>query len=71
MKFNEAKKLKFNDRITDKETGEVVRVIRTKVVDRNRLAEFDFISLKRPTVFIETRDKLGLWHEYMHTEVRP
>lgn len=66
MKFAQAKKLHLEDEVTDKETGEVVRVILTKVIDRKRLAEF---KLKRPTVFIETVSTSGAWQEYMHSEV--
>ncbi len=60
MKYGEAKKLRVNDEVTDKATGEVVRV--TNVV-------FDKPALKRPTVFIEAVDQEGHWQEYMHTEV--
>jgi hypothetical protein len=61
MRFAQAKKLHNEDEVTDKATGAVVRVLKTKVIDDG--------TLKRPTVFIETSDSLGLWHEYMHTEV--
>lgn len=68
MNFRQATKLQLEDSVTDKETGEVVRIILTKVIDRKRALAF---KLKRPTVFIQTVNANGGWQEFMHTEVSP
>jgi hypothetical protein len=60
MRYRNAQRLKLSSKVKCKTTAEKMTVI--NVVDKPE-------GLKNPTVFIECRDRDGLWREFAHTEV--